>query len=54
VINFASDRYFGLVGKGEKGTEGNEVICRKWETSNSVIPTIHGTSFSGLSILIKN
>jgi hypothetical protein len=32
------------------GPERNVVISREWEASSTVIPTLRGTSFRGLSI----
>jgi hypothetical protein len=52
IINFASDKCFELADTDQKGLEGNATRSRDWKLSCVVIPTIRGTSFLGISIVV--
>jgi len=50
VILFVSNKVWGLVDTGVRGTEGYVTLDRKEEALSTVIDTIHGTFFCGLII----
>jgi hypothetical protein len=52
VIIFANDKRFMLVDVGQKGLEENIILHRNGEVSSTVIPTIYGTHFRGLRIVL--
>jgi hypothetical protein len=49
MITFISNKHFGLVYIAQRRLEWNTTVGRGWEALSTVISTIHGTSFSGLS-----
>jgi hypothetical protein len=51
VISSASNIRFVRVDLGQRGLEGNRTLCRLG-VSIAMIPTIHGTSFRGLIIIV--
>jgi hypothetical protein len=40
VIAFARDKYFGVIGMGQRGLEGNTSEYRDKQTSSIIIPTV--------------
>lgn len=51
MLIYASDKYFGLVDVSQRRLEGSTRLGRKAEASSVVIPTVHGISICGLSIV---
>jgi hypothetical protein len=51
MLIYASDKYFGLVDVSQRRLEGSKRLGRYVEASSFVIPTIHGISSCGLSIV---
>jgi hypothetical protein len=50
VILFVSNKVFGLVDTGVRGTEGYMTVERKEKALSTIIHTIHGTFFSVASL----
>jgi hypothetical protein len=44
-----SNKCFGLIDIDQRWLEANRTAKREWKDLTVVIPTIHGTSFCGLS-----
>jgi hypothetical protein len=42
-ITIVSKKCCGLVDIGYKVSDGNNVVCKKRETLNAIVPAIHGT-----------
>jgi hypothetical protein len=51
VIIFASDKRFWMNEIRQRGLGGNTTVGRKGKGSNTVIPTIHRTTFRGCIIV---
>jgi hypothetical protein len=50
VIQFVSNKLFGLVNTGMRGSEGYMIVDRNEKALSTIIHTIHGTFFHDLSI----
>jgi hypothetical protein len=50
MINFATDKNFGLVDIDQRRLPGYSLIGRKQEASCAIIPTVRGISLSGLGL----
>jgi hypothetical protein len=51
VINLASDKCCGLVGTRQKRMERNTITERNGEACRSIVLTVSGSSFSGISVI---
>lgn len=51
MLIYARDKYFGLVDIRQRRLVGSKLLGRKVEASSFVIPTIHGISSCGISIV---
>lgn len=50
----ANGKNFRLANWRQRELEGDVTVCSEGEASSAVVPTIHGTSFRGLSIMLTH